>query len=95
MAELNVDLVAADRKVWSGAAREVSAPSADGQIGILAGHTPLLAVLRPGIVKVSTAPGQVAVEAQVSGGFVSVDANVVTIVVDEITEVSGRESALA
>ncbi|PFG43976.1 ATP synthase F1 subcomplex epsilon subunit [Isoptericola jiangsuensis] len=88
MAELNVDLVAADRKVWSGAAREVSAPSADGQIGILAGHTPLLAVLRAGTVKVSTAPGQVAVEAHVSGGFVSVDSDVVTIVVDGIDETS-------
>jgi F-type H+-transporting ATPase subunit epsilon len=85
MAELNVDLVAADRKVWSGVAREVSAPSADGQIGILAGHTPLLAVLRPGTVKVSTAEG-VAVEARVTGGFVSVDADLVTIVVDDIRE---------
>jgi F-type H+-transporting ATPase subunit epsilon len=95
MAELNVELVASDRKVWSGAAREVSAPSADGQIGILAGHTPLLAVLRPGVVKVSTAPGQTVVEAHVSGGFVSVDSNVVTIVVDDLDEVSGRESSLA
>ncbi|GAA4721387.1 hypothetical protein GCM10023216_08210 [Isoptericola chiayiensis] len=95
MAELNVDLVAADRKVWSGAAREVSAPSADGQIGILAGHTPLLAVLRPGTVKVSTAPGQVAVEAQVSGGFVSVDDDVVTLVVDDLSEVGGHAGTRA
>ncbi len=93
MAELNVDLVAADRKVWSGAAREVSAPSVEGQIGILAGHTPLLAVLRPGTVKVSDAQG-VAVEAHVTGGFVSVDDDLVTIVVDEITESAGS-SALA
>ena len=90
MAELNVDLVAADRKVWSGTARQVSAPSAEGQIGILAGHTPLLAVLRPGTVKVSTAHGT-AVQAHVSGGFVSVDGNLVTIVVDELTETSGLE----
>ncbi|GAB6936667.1 hypothetical protein JCM11754A_01900 [Isoptericola variabilis] len=93
MAELNVDLVAADRKVWSGAAREVSAPSVDGQVGILAGHAPLLAVLRPGTVKVSTAHGT-AVEAHVTGGFVSVDGNLVTIVVDEVSELSGREPAL-
>jgi F-type H+-transporting ATPase subunit epsilon len=93
MAELNVDLVAADRKVWSGTARQVSAPSAEGQIGILAGHTPLLAVLRPGTVKVSTEQG-VAVEAHVTGGFVSVDSDLVTIVVDDITPVAGRENAL-
>jgi F-type H+-transporting ATPase subunit epsilon len=91
MAELNVDLVAADRKVWSGGAREVSAPSVDGQIGILVGHTPLLAVLRPGTVKVSTTQG-VAVEAHVDGGFVSVDADLVTIVVDKITQNTGSST---
>lgn len=83
MAELSVDLVATDRKVWSGVAKEVSAPSVDGQIGILADHTPLLAVLRPGKVSVRTETGT-AVEADVTGGFVSVDENLVTIVVDEI-----------
>lgn len=84
MAELSVDLVSRDRKVWSGAAKQVSAPSADGQIGILANHTPLLAVLRPGVIKVDTTSGT-AVEAQVTGGFVSVDNNLVTLVVDEIS----------
>ncbi|GAB3171971.1 hypothetical protein GCM10027059_41140 [Myceligenerans halotolerans] len=86
MAELNVDLVATDRKVWSGTARMVVAPSAEGEVGILAGHQPLLAVLRPGRVTVRTDDG-VAVEAQVDGGFVSVDENLVTIVVDEIEQV--------
>lgn len=84
MAELSVDLVSRDRKVWSGAATQVSAPSVDGQIGILANHTPLLAVLRPGVIKVETASGP-AVEARVTGGFVSVDNNLVTLVVDEIS----------
>lgn len=84
MAELSVDLVSRDRKVWSGAAIQVSAPSADGQVGILANHTPLLAVLRPGTVKVETTSGT-ALEAQVTGGFVSVDDNLVTLVVDEIS----------
>ncbi|MCP2266180.1 F0F1 ATP synthase subunit epsilon [Promicromonospora thailandica] len=84
MAELSVDLVSRDRKVWSGAAVQVSAPSADGQVGILANHTPLLAVLRPGTVKVETTSGT-ALEAQVTGGFVSVDDNLVTLVVDEIS----------
>ncbi|MDR7384156.1 F0F1 ATP synthase subunit epsilon [Promicromonospora iranensis] len=84
MAELSVDLVSRDRKVWSGAATQVTAPSADGQIGIRANHTPLLAVLRPGAIKVDTAAGP-AVEAQVTGGFLSVDNNLVTLVVDEIS----------
>ncbi|MFC8798350.1 F0F1 ATP synthase subunit epsilon [Promicromonospora sp. NPDC057138] len=84
MAELNVDLVSRDRKVWSGAATRVIAPSVDGEVGILANHTPLLAVLRPGTIRVATTSGP-AVEAHVTGGFVSVDNNLVTLVVDEVS----------
>ncbi|MCL1869406.1 MAG: F0F1 ATP synthase subunit epsilon [Promicromonosporaceae bacterium] len=85
MAELSVDLVATDRKVWSGIARQVSAPSVDGQIGVLPGHTPILAVLRPGTVRVVTSDGAAPFEVHVTGGFVSVDDNLVTVVADEIT----------
>ena len=48
MAHLDVDVVAADRTIWSGEASMVSAPSAEGEVGILPGHTPLLAVLHVG-----------------------------------------------
>ncbi len=81
MAQLEVDLVAADRKVWSGAAKQVSAPAADGEIGILAGHTPLLSVLRDGVVRVTAVDGD-DVTVGISGGFLSVDSDTVTVVVD-------------
>ena len=58
MAHLDVDLVAADRTIWSGEARMVSAPSAEGEVGILPGHTPLLAVLRPGEVRITPSSGE-------------------------------------
>ncbi len=90
MAELSVDIVATDRKFWSGTARSVSAPSVDGQIGILSGHTPLLAVLRAGTVRV-TATGAAPFEVHVSGGYVSVDDNLVTVVADEITPIDTPE----
>ncbi|BDZ42968.1 hypothetical protein GCM10025865_22670 [Paraoerskovia sediminicola] len=83
MAHLNVDVVATDRKIWSGEARQVSAPAADGEIGILAGHSPLLAVLRPGALRITPADG-VVVRATVSGGFISVDDNQVTVVADDV-----------
>ncbi|ACZ31462.1 H+transporting two-sector ATPase delta/epsilon subunit [Xylanimonas cellulosilytica DSM 15894] len=90
MAGLSVDLVSADRKVWSGTARAVSAPSVDGQIGILSGHTPILAVLRAGTVRVTT-DGAEPFEVHVTGGFVSVDDDLVTVVADEISPVTGAE----
>lgn len=81
MAQLEVDLVATGGKVWSGPARLVSAPAADGDIGVLAGHTPLLSVLRPGTVRVVPAVGT-ALAWHVDGGFLSVDSDQVTVVVD-------------
>lgn len=89
MAQLEVDIVAADGKVWSGQARQVSAPAADGGIGILAGHTPILSVLRPGAVRVVPEAGGTPLSWQVDGGFLSVDADQVTVVVDTVTEAAG------
>jgi F-type H+-transporting ATPase subunit epsilon len=82
VAELEVDLAGADRTIWHGAAASVSAPAADGGIGILPGHSPLMAILRQGTVKIVPIGGP-AVTFDVIGGFISVDADKVTIVADE------------
>lgn len=81
MAELTVDIVAADRHVWSGAARSVVAPAHDGEVGILAGHTPFLALLTDGTLRVTSTSGST-ISIEVSGGFVSVDSDRVTVVAD-------------
>lgn len=81
MAHLDVDLVAADRKVWSGEASMVSAPAADGYVGILPGHAPLLSLLMEGVVRITPTSGGVQ-EIRVDSGFLSVDADRVTVVVD-------------
>src|SRR5699024_10100276 len=82
---LSVEVVATDRTVWSGEASAISAPAADGSIGILPGHQPGLAVLRSGTVDITPTSGE-KVELDVSGGFVSVDHDTVTIVIDASVE---------
>jgi F-type H+-transporting ATPase subunit epsilon len=77
---LTVELVAADRKVWSGEASRVIARTTDGDIGILPGHAPLLGVLVTGEVRIAGEGEQVT--AQVDGGFLSVDHDRVTIVAE-------------
>ena len=52
---------------------------------MLPGHQPVLAVLRPGVVRVRAADGGNPVELEVSGGFLSVDHDDITIVVDPTT----------
>ena len=92
MAYLAVELVAADRTVWSGEALMVSAPAADGEIGILPGHAPVLAVLKAGSVRIRGVDGGVQL-AQVDAGFLSVDKDQVTIVVDSAEVPSTSRSA--
>ncbi|GAA3854633.1 F0F1 ATP synthase subunit epsilon [Streptomyces sedi] len=73
MAELHVELVAADRKVWSGEASLVIARTTVGDIGIMPGHQPVLGVLRSGPVTIRTTgeTGEGTVVVAVHGGFLS------------------------
>ena len=75
---LQVELVAADRLVWSGEAKVVNARTAGGEIGILANHMPVLSLLEAGVVEVETADGDSWLAA-VDDGFISVAANRVSI----------------
>jgi F-type H+-transporting ATPase subunit epsilon len=79
MAELNVSVVSAEREVWSGTATMVVAKTTIGEMGILAGHEPVLAILAPGEVRVTQADGKV-VKAHAEDGFFSVQADTVTVV---------------
>ena len=69
-AELHVELVAADRSVWSGEATLVVARTTSGDIGVMPGHQPLLGVLESGPVTIRTREGGTVVAA-VHGGFIS------------------------
>ena len=79
MAVLNVSVVAADHEVWSGEASMVVARTVEGQIGILPGHEPLLAILAQGEVRVTLNGGE-SITAQADDGFLSVENNTVTVV---------------
>ena len=79
MAELRVSVVAADHEVWSGKAKQIIARTTEGEIGILPGHEPVLAILAQGEVRVTTIEGAV-ITAQADDGFLSVENNTVTIV---------------
>lgn len=82
---LTVEIVTPDATTWSGEAASVSVPALDGDLGILPRRQPLLAILRPGTVRITPVVGQ-PTEVQVAGGFASVDADVVTIVVEDLGE---------
>lgn len=78
MADIEVEFVTVERRFWSGTATMVVAKTTEGEIGIQAGHEPLLGELDTGgTVTVYTDEGKKV--AAVEGGFLSVTANKVSI----------------
>ncbi len=80
--ELKVNLVSATQQVWEGTARMVVARTVEGELGILPGREPVLAILAEGQVRITDAEGNETV-ARADDGFLSVANNVVTIVARE------------
>jgi F-type H+-transporting ATPase subunit epsilon len=80
MALLSVSVVSAEHEVWSGEARQVVAKTLIGEIGILAGHEPVLAILDVGNVRITLEDGTTVVTATAEDGFLSVEHDTVTIV---------------
>ncbi|WP_265444917.1 F0F1 ATP synthase subunit epsilon [Flexivirga meconopsidis] len=80
---LNVEIVAPDRKVWSGEAKQLSARTVEGEIGILPGHSPMLAVLGNGEVHIDPVDGKRST-ITIDGGFISVDKDQVRLVAERV-----------
>ena len=68
---LEVHVVTPEREVWTGQATEVIAHGVDGDVGILAGHAPLLAQLAVGPLQIQQEDGTW-LKAVVDGGFLHV-----------------------
>jgi F-type H+-transporting ATPase subunit epsilon len=90
-ANFNVNLVAADRPVWSGEVSAAVIPAESGSMGILFNHEPVLTVIRKGEVRLSPVEGS-NVHFTVTDGFAAFDANKLTIAVERCT--AEEESAL-
>ncbi len=87
MATLQVELVAVERKIWSGEASMVIARTTEGELGVLPGHAPLLGELAGGgVVTIRTESGEDVVVAA-HGGFLSVTERGVSILA-ETAEIS-------
>jgi F-type H+-transporting ATPase subunit epsilon len=98
---VRVALVAPDGEIWSGMARMVIAKTLDGDLGILTGHPPVVGILADAslvrILDVEDGPaeGQGEVRAAVSGGFLSVADDRVSILVRQAELGSRIEVAAA
>jgi F-type H+-transporting ATPase subunit epsilon len=77
---LNLEIVTPERKVFDETVDAVTIPTANGEIGILPNHAPLISTLKPGILTYSNRGASERMV--ISGGFVEVSANKVSILAD-------------
>ena len=77
---LTVRVIAPDKTVWDDSAEEVILPSTTGQLGILAGHAPLLSALEIGVMRVRIENDWTAIA--LMGGFAEVEDDAVTVLVN-------------
>ena len=85
MATFHFDLVSPEKLAFSGEVDQVDVPGAEGDFGVLAGHAPVVAAMRPGILVVRTGTSQQKVI--VLGGLAEVSENGLTVLADVATSV--------
>lgn len=94
MALLMVDVVSTERSIFSGEARFVEVPGAQGELGVLPGHTPLLTGVRPGTVRIEAADG-IETYLYIAGGFVEIQPDRVTVLADTAMRADSLDHARA
>jgi F-type H+-transporting ATPase subunit epsilon len=91
---MHLDIVSAEKEIFSGRAEVVIAPAIMGEVGIHARHTPMLTPLKPGEVKITKQGGEEEL-IYVSGGMMEVQPSVVTILSDTAVRAQDLDEAAA
>ena len=88
MSTIYVDVVSAEKSIFSGEATFVALPGESGELGILHGHTPLITRIRPGSVRIEKADGDEEF-VFVAGGYLEVQPDRVTVLAE--TAIRGHD----
>lgn len=91
MATFHFDLVSPERLLFSGEVDQVDVPGAEGDFGVLAGHAPLVATLKPGILTVIA--GGARERIVVFGGFAEVSPSGMTVLADNAVALENFDAA--
>ena len=91
MATFHFDLVSPEELVFSGEVEHVVVPGTEGEFGVLAGHAPLVAMLKPGILKIL---GANELRVLVVGGFAEVSPEGLTVLADRAVPVEEVDPAV-
>ncbi|KIZ39298.1 MULTISPECIES: F0F1 ATP synthase subunit epsilon [Rhodopseudomonas] len=91
MATFHFDLVSPEKLAFSGQVDQVDIPGVEGDFGVLAGHAPVVATIRPGILTVTA--GGSKQQIVVLGGLAEVSDSGLTVLADVATSVKDLDAA--
>ena len=91
---VHCDIASADASLYSGPVKMVVATGSMGELGIMAGHAPLLSDLKPGPVRLVTQNGEEEVY-YLSGGYLEVQPNGISILADTAVRANDIDEAAA
>lgn len=91
---VHCDIVSAEKEIFSGLVEQVVANGSLGDLGVQFGHAPLLTALKPGPIRVRRQGGEEEIY-YVSGGYLEVQPNVVTILADVAVRADDMDEAAA
>jgi F-type H+-transporting ATPase subunit epsilon len=91
MATFHFDLVSPEKLAFSGEVDQVDIPGVEGDFGVLAGHAPVVASIRPGILTVTQGGSQQKIV--VLGGLAEVSEKGLTVLADVATAVPDLDTA--
>ena len=92
MTTFHFDLVSPEKLLFGGDVSQVDLPGSEGDMGVLAGHAPLVTTLRPGIIVVFRESGDLRVV--VNGGFAEVGPSGLTVLADMAVPVAEFDLAV-
>lgn len=78
--ELQLDIISAEKRIFSGKVSSVNLPGELGTFSILPDHAPLVSSLKAGIITYVT--GGTAKETEIKSGFIEINRNVVTVCIE-------------
>jgi F-type H+-transporting ATPase subunit epsilon len=91
MATFHFDLVSPEKLAFSGEVDQVDVPGVEGDFGVLTGHAPVVAAIRPGILTITT--GGAHQKMIVLGGLAEVSDNRLTVLADVATSIQDLDRA--
>jgi F-type H+-transporting ATPase subunit epsilon len=91
---MHVNIVSAEREIYSGTVTQVFAPAEMGEVGIMPRHAPMLSTLKAGIIRVVPQEGDEQTF-YASGGILEIQPHVVTILSDTALRAADIDEAAA